>query len=134
MVHSEHQFVPEDFLVFCELSGFIQDWESLGLDVEIDLLALQVTIMTRPKRGIVIQGTGGLRKLEFSPPAGIGGKRKGKRKACRVCYVHFEEFHTVLLVTAYAKGRKDDLTADEKAAAKKAIERAYQSLARRYAR
>jgi hypothetical protein len=51
-----------------------------------------------------------------------------------VCYVYFEEFHTVLLVTAFAKGRKEDLTDGEKAVIKKAIERIHESLSRRYAR
>lgn len=116
------------------MAGFVEDWEGLRLDVEFDLLALQVAIMAHPKQGNVVKGTGGLRKLEFSPPQGLGGKRRGKRNACRVCYVYFEEFHTVLLVIAYAKGRKEDLTADEKTGIKKAIQRVYKSLSDRYFR
>jgi hypothetical protein len=37
--------------------------------------------------------------------------------------VYFEQYHTVLLVTAYAKGRKEDLSNVEKSSIKKAIER-----------
>lgn len=116
---------PEDLLTFIELTGFIRDWEDLRLDAEFDLLALQVAIMSQPKGGAVIQGTGGLRKLEFAPPRGLGGggRKRGKRNACRVCYVYFEEYHTVLLVTAYAKGRKEDLSNVEKSSIKKVIER-----------
>jgi hypothetical protein len=124
----------QDLLIFCELAGFVQDWEDLQLDVEFDLLALQVAIMRDPKQGVVVQGTGGLRKLEFSPSKRHGGTRRGKRNACRVCYVFFEEFHTVLLVTAYAKGRKDDISYDEKRIIKQAIERAHRSLSSRYRR
>jgi hypothetical protein len=125
---------PADLLTFVELTGFVRDWEDLRLDVEFDLLALQVAIMSQPKRGAVIQGTGGLRKMEFAPPRGLGGggRRRGKRNACRVCYVYFEEYHTVLLVTAYAKGRKEDLSNVEKSSIKKAIERIRHSLSSRH--
>jgi putative transcriptional regulator len=39
-------------------------------------LALQVAIMANPKSGCVVPGTGGLRKLEFAPPKGLGGKNE----------------------------------------------------------
>jgi hypothetical protein len=48
--------------------------------------------------------------------------------------VYFEEFHAVLLVTAYAKGRKEDLTDGEKAIIAKAIGRIHESLSKRYVR
>ena len=44
----------------------------------------------------------------------------------------FEEFGNVLLVIAYSKSEKDDLTADEKKAFNLAIQRAYMSLRDRY--
>jgi hypothetical protein len=116
------------------MAGFVEDWQDLQLNVEFDLLALQVVIMANPKGGVVVKGTGGLRKLEFAPPRGIHGKRRGKRNSCRVGYVYFEQFYTVLLVTAYAKGRKENLTDGEKAVIRKAIGRIHKSLSRRYAR
>ena len=70
---------------------------------------VQVAIMANPKHGSVIKGTGGLRKLEFAPPRGLGGKKRGKRNSCRVCYAYFEEFYTVLLVMAYSKGARKTL-------------------------
>jgi hypothetical protein len=132
LVYPQHRLRPEDFLTFVEMSGFIKDWESLKLDVEFDLLALQVSVMTHPKGGVVVKDTGGLRKLDFSPLPKRGRKQRGKRNACRVCYVYFEEYHTVLLVMAYAKKCKDDITSDEKAIIKKAIERAHKSLSSRH--
>ena len=118
---------PEDLLTFIELPGFIADWESLGLDVEYDLLALQFAIMAGPKGGKVIPGTGGLRKLRFSPPRW----RTGKRGALRVCYVYFEEFAVVVLVYAYSKSQQEDLTPAEKKAVRKLIEREREALSRR---
>jgi len=105
-----HQFSPEDFLHFVELDEFRDDWESLGLNVEQDLWAVQIMIMAGPKKAPVVQGTGGLRKIRFSPE----GWAKGKSGGVRVCYVYFEKHWTVLLVAAYDKTEKDDLTDEEK--------------------
>jgi hypothetical protein len=92
-------------LNFCELSGFVKDWEALRLDVEFDLLAIQVSIMAQPKAGNVVRGTGGLRKLDFAPLRGLGGggRKHGKRNACRVCYVFFEDVHTVFIGNSIRK-------------------------------
>ncbi len=134
LVYPQHQLTPLDLLNFCEMSGFVQDWQALRLDVEFDLLALQVALMAHPKQGAVIKGSGGLRKLEFAPPQGLGGKKRGKRNSCRVCYVYFEEFYTILLVAAYAKGRKEDITDDEKSVFRKAIARIHKHMSARYGR
>lgn len=132
LVYPKHWLQPQDLLIFTELTGFVDDWKSLGLNVDFDLLALQVQIMAHPKQGRVIKGTRGLRKMDFAPPNTPGRKRRGKRKSCRVCYVYFEEFGNVLLVIAYEKSEKDDLTHNEKKLFNKAIDRAYESLCNRY--
>jgi hypothetical protein len=132
LIYPKHRLNPQDLLNFTEMSGFVDDWEGLKLDVEFDLLALQVQIMAFPRQGALIPGTGGLRKMDFAPPAQPGRKRRGKRNSCRICYVYFEEFHTVLLVFAYAKNQKDDLTSAEKTIHKRAIERIHARLSARY--
>lgn len=66
--------------------------------------------MQDPDGPPVIRGTGGLRKARFSP----GKWNIGKRGAVRVCYVYFKAHRTVMLVMAYGKGRKANLTASEK--------------------
>jgi len=110
LTHRTREFSPEDLLHFVELDEFRDDWESLGLDVEGDLWALQVMIMAGPKKSPVVEGTGGLRKIRFSPDRWARGKSGG----VRVCYVYFEKHWTVLLVAAYDKTEKDDLTSEEK--------------------
>src|SRR5688572_29105682 len=108
---------PADLLHFVELRAFTEAWdEALGL-ADDDLAALQVLIMLWPKSAPVVAGTGGLRKLRFAPR----GWSQGKRGAVRVCYVHYEVQGVVLLVTAFAKGRKEDLTASEKKAIAKLL-------------
>ena len=110
-MYQDHQLTPEDYLHFVELDEFGDDWERLGLDVDDDLWALQILIMSNPKGPPVIGGTGGLRKVRFAPRRW----KTGKRGAVRVCYVYFPDHWIVLLVTAYAKREKDDLTDEEKA-------------------
>jgi hypothetical protein len=75
---------PTDLLHFIELDEFSDDWNSLRLDDD-DLLALQVLIMLGPERAAVIEGTGGLRKLRFSPLRW----NTGKSGALRVCFAWF---------------------------------------------
>ena len=109
-VYQDHHLTAEDFLHFVELEGFRDDWERLGLDNEKDDWALQMLIMYNPKGPPVIAGTGGLRKIRFAPERW----KVGKRGAVRVCYVYFPDHWTVLLVAAYGKSEKDDLTAEDK--------------------
>jgi hypothetical protein len=75
--------------------------------------------MINPEAGDVVSGTGGLRKMRFGRMADQIGKRKG----IRVCYVYFKEHWTVLLVAAYDKNEKDNLTATEKKYIRQYIER-----------
>ena len=109
-MHPSHRLKPEDLLHFVELDGFRDDWESLGLDAEDDLLALQISIMSDPEGGPHIRGTGGLRKFRFAPPRW----ETGKSGAVRVCYVYFKSYWTVLLVTAYGKNEKEDISDSDK--------------------
>lgn len=116
--YPEHWVTPEDFLIFVELDEFIQDWEDLGLDAEDDIVGLMLSIMCNPKGAPVIKGTGGLRKLRYSPPSW----QKGASGAIRVCYVYFETHWKVVLVMAYGKSEKGDLTMEERKAIKQYIE------------
>ncbi len=115
---------PEDLLHFVELDEFRDDWEQLGLDVEKDLWALQIGIMSDPEGSPVISGTGGLRKIRFAPLKW----RAGKRGAVRVCYVYLKEHWMVLLVMAYGKGDKVNLSAEERSGIKEYVSRAKRSL------
>jgi hypothetical protein len=110
LIHELRQLRPEDFLHFVETDEFGDDWEELGLDVEYDLWSLQMLIMNGPERAPIIPGTGGLRKLRFAPAG------SGKSGGVRVCYAYFKRHWIVLLVMAYAKSRKDNLTNHEKSA------------------
>jgi hypothetical protein len=103
---------PEELLHFVELDGFRDDWEALGLDVETDLWELQFALMRNPSGGKVVAGTGGLRKLRFSPSKW----KRGKSGSIRVGYVHCPDHALVLLLAAYTKNKQEDLSAEHKQA------------------
>jgi mRNA-degrading endonuclease RelE of RelBE toxin-antitoxin system len=111
-----HQLKPEDLLTFVELPAFSFLWPKFNLTDE-DLLVEQIRIMCDPKGHPVIPGSGGLRKLRFSPQ----GRDAGRRGGFRLCYVFFEEWKIVVLALVYPKSKKDDLSPDEKKRIKKAI-------------
>ena len=64
--------------------------------------------MSDPKKGDVIQGTGGLRKIR------VAGKDKGKRGGSRVIYYFLDNLQRFYLLTIYSKNEISDLSADQK--------------------
>lgn len=50
---------------FIEVPSFTKKWYSLGY-TDDDLLKLQTLILNDPEAGIIMQGTGGLRKIRFA--------------------------------------------------------------------
>jgi hypothetical protein len=71
---SRHRLKQQNLLDFVELRGFTDDWHDLKLDEEA-LTALQFAIISNPKAGAVVSGTGGLRKIRFAPAAWGTGRR-----------------------------------------------------------
>jgi len=99
---------------FILLPEFERQWSRLGLDDE-DLGRLQEKIRKNPKLGVVVTGTGGLRKMRFS------FEGQGKSGGARVLYIDIVIAEWVYLITAYAKGEKEDITDAERNAYKKLI-------------
>jgi hypothetical protein len=97
-------------LSFIHLSTFQADCRKLGLDDEA-IRELELLIMDRPDFGKIIPGTGGLRKIRFSPARW----RRGKSGATRVCYAYFIHAAQVYFVAAYAKNERENITPAEKA-------------------
>lgn len=99
---------------FIQTHEFVKNWEKMKLTDE-DLRRLELQILKEPKCGKVIRGTGRLRKLRFH------FEGEGKSGSIRVCYVDFEKYYTVYLITAYPKSEKDSLTKEECNNIRKAI-------------
>lgn len=66
-----------------------------------------------PKKGAVIQGTGGIRKVRLKSSSG------GKSGGFRVCYLDLENQLILFLLYLYPKNEKEDLSQAEKKALKK---------------
>jgi hypothetical protein len=111
---------PEDLMNFVLLPQFRRQWDSLEL-TDLDFEALRILIMIEPKRGPVMKGTGSLRKVRFSPP----GWNIGKSGALRIGYSYSETRSTVLLVTAFSKHDKANLSPRERAIVKSLLREAW---------
>lgn len=108
-------FENEMTRTFIQTNEFARQWEKLGFDDE-DLRQLELMIMQNPEIGVVMQGTGGLRKMRFA------FEGRGKSGSARVCYIDFISFDTVYLVTAFGKNEKANLTKAERNNVKKVID------------
>lgn len=83
----------------------------LAIATDDELKELQRTLIAQPKKGELIQGTGGLRKIRMALDSG------GKRGGARVIYF-LASTDTIYLILAYRKNVKDNLTPHEKSALK----------------
>ena len=92
---------------FIELPWFMTKWKSLGMD-DADLRRLQSELLSDPKVGAVMRGTGGVRKMRFA------FKYQGKSGSIRVIYVDSEVYEKIYLLTAYTKNEKDNLSQKER--------------------
>jgi hypothetical protein len=72
-------------------------------------------IARTPTAGVVIPGTGGVRKIRWK----AGGK--GKRGGVRVIYYYHSESIPLFLLTAYAKSRQSDLSPAERTAMRRIV-------------
>jgi hypothetical protein len=78
---------------------------------------LERELTDTPDIGPVIAGTGGLRKLRFSPP----GSGRGKSGAYRICYAYFPAFGTISLFVAFGKNEQSNLSPDQARATVEAL-------------
>jgi mRNA-degrading endonuclease RelE of RelBE toxin-antitoxin system len=108
-------------LRFVQFPTFVRDWKRLRLGDEA-LQALERELIDAPDTCPVIEQTGGLRKLRFSPP----GSGRGKSGAYRVVYAYFPVHGTVALFVVFGKNERSDLSPGEAHAAANAL-RAFES-------
>lgn len=101
-------------MLFIETSTFTR--ELPGHFDDDAYAALQAFLSVHPDSGDVIRGTGGIRKIRWTMPG------RGKRGGSRVVYYWLAKEDHIYLLTLYAKGVKDDLTAAERDAWRKAVE------------
>ena len=70
-----------------------------------------------PQLGVIVQGTGGLRKARLKSAS------SGKRGGFRVCYYYYIIHGQIILLAVYAKNEQDDLSPNERRKFKDIIEK-----------
>jgi mRNA-degrading endonuclease RelE of RelBE toxin-antitoxin system len=91
----------------------------LSLMDDEDYRRLQTLLVLRPDVGILIPGSGGLRKVRWSAAG------RGKRGGVRVIYYWAMKQERILLLLMYAKNEPDDLTVEQRKVLRKIIEEEY---------
>jgi hypothetical protein len=114
-------------LRFVHFPTFSRDWQRLRLGDEA-LRAIENELIESPDRAPVLEHTGGLRKLRFSPP----GALVGKSGAYRVCYAYFPMYGTIALFVVFGKKERPDLTTAEARAIAKALKEFETELRRQF--
>lgn len=71
-------------------------------------LAIVDTVATNPQCGVVMPGTGGVRKLRFAASG------RGKRGGARIVYLYGGNNVPVFLLAVFAKNEKSDLSQAER--------------------
>ena len=90
-------------MVFIETSVFtrlITDYLT-----EDEYVGLQSFLLQRPNAGVIVRGTGGVRKLRWR----ISGK--GKSAGIRIIYYWQVSEHEIWLLTVYGKSERDSIPA-----------------------
>jgi len=78
-----------------------------GLLADDEYRTLQLALTLRPEQGVLIPGSGGLRKLRWLL------RGRGKRGGLRVIYYWDTAESVIYLLFLYPKNRQEDLTPDQ---------------------
>jgi len=104
-------------VVIVETRAFTARIDDLMADDEYR--ELQLHLAARPTAGDVIPGTGGLRKVRW------GARGRGKRGGCRVIYFWHAASSRLLMLFAFSKGERVDLTPQQKKLLRQIVEAEY---------
>ena len=91
----------------------------VGLLADDEYRALQAGLMIRPELGALIRGSAGLRKVRWAV------RGVGKRRGMRVIYYWFSPNETFLMLFAYPKTARSDLTPDQFRVLRKIVKEEY---------
>ena len=75
------------------------------------------SLIINPEAGLLISGTGGIRKLRWQ----TGKNNKGKSGGVRILYYYDKNICIVLLITLYKKSDQENIEASEKVYLKKIL-------------
>ena len=106
-----------DKMVIVETSIFTRQVRALLTDDEYG--RLQAHLFLHPDAGKLIPHSGGLRKVRWM------AKGRGKRGGVRIIYYWAVRHDHILMLLIYAKGERDDLSAEQLKVLRRIIEEEY---------
>jgi mRNA-degrading endonuclease RelE of RelBE toxin-antitoxin system len=92
-------------IVFLETPSFTRRIRDLLSDEAYR--TLQLALGLRPEQGVVVPGTGGIRKIRW------GYEGRGKRGGIRIIYYWHRQTDQIYMLLAYPKSERDNLTAEQ---------------------
>ncbi len=98
-----------------ETHVFTRQLSASGQDGEPYRL-LQLELLQNPRCGVLISGTGGLRKLRWK------AEGRGKRGGHRIIYYWAEELSVLLMLFMFPKNAQADLTPEQKRRLRQVVE------------
>jgi hypothetical protein len=104
-------------VLIIETSIFTRQVQALLTDEEYR--SLQMTLILHPDLGVVIPGSGGLRKVRWS----LQGR--GKRGGVRTIYYWAVSKAQILMLLMYAKNEQDNLTPEQLKFLRRIVEEEY---------
>ena len=104
-------------MIFVETRAFTNRIRELLSDE--DYRQLQSALAARPTAGAVIPGTSGLRKLRWA----VTGR--GKRGGIRAIYFWHPASERILMLFAFAKNERADLSPEQKRLLRQVVEKEY---------
>jgi hypothetical protein len=102
--------MPDKLVTVAETAPFVRQAEKIWSDTEREEFVGYIA--ANPRAGDVIPETGGIRKVRW------GRRGSGKRGGARVIYFYTDPNLPLYLPMVYAKARKEDLSSEEKRAAR----------------
>ena len=103
---------------FVEAEIFTKLWKHFDLSEE-DFRALQLTLLSDPKAGDFIEGTGGVQKIRLSSE----NTNRGKSSSYRICYFDAEHTGHIFLIFIFSKEKLENLTNADKKEIKALVKR-----------
>lgn len=98
-------------LEFIQSRRFTSRLDNLAGPYADDVLSeIENDLLKNPAAGVIVPGTGGLRKARAADPT----RNKGKRGGFRYMYFYIEQDGQIFLLLLYNKGEQDDLTTEQK--------------------
>jgi len=90
-------------MIFVEISKFTSLLDDYLNDEEYR--KLQNYLLENPKAGVILRGSGGIRKLRWA------ARGKGKSGGVRIIYYWAEQPEHIYLLTLYSKGEQENIDA-----------------------